>query len=278
MTTPLQVVIIVHGTNKQDPEFADKFQDSVKDYLKKKIGTSYDDNPVIFKSVWWYPQTGKDVAELCDILGDNREYSSIDTRKKLVNFMGAALAYQSNSTAHALILADVDRAIDLVKAQYPGRDLELTYIGHSLGSVIITDYIWDNRLKQDVTQPTNIFTLGSPLALWLLKWGSVTTATPVKPDATNGAWINIIGENDLVAYPLKGINEAFKVTVDMDYVAEIGNFFARQTTFSHSYYWTDDNAIKPIAEKLVMDFTRIHNGTNFVRADYLKFVDDLYRW
>lgn len=278
MANPLQVVIIVHGTNKQDPEFADKFQDSVKDYLNRKIGSTYNANPVIFKSVWWYPQTGKDVAQLCNILGDNREYSSIETRKKLVNFVGAALAYQSNSVAHDLILADVENAITQVKAQYPGRDLELTYIGHSLGSIIITDYIWDNRNKIDVTQPTNIFTLGSPLALWLLKWGSVTNANPVKPDATNGTWINIIGENDLVAYPLKGINGNFGATVDKDYVAEIGNFFTRQTTFSHSYYWTDDNAIKPVAEKLFMDFNRIHKGTKFNKLDYLKFVDDLYRW
>lgn len=94
------------------------------------------------------------------------------------------------------------------------RPAFVTVVAHSLGSVIASDLVYDMCHKRnDRTWPpqvrlANFFTLGSPLALYMLRYGmdEVDFASPIMMQDQEGLWINAYDPQDILGYPLKPLN------------------------------------------------------------------------
>jgi len=135
-----------------------------------------------------------------------------------------------------------------------GDKESVTIIAHSLGTVIASDFIWDRQDKKDFGdfKLDNFFTMGSPIALFALRWGSELFSKPIRVDDPNGCWINILDKDDPIAYPLKGLNKEYYNAVLEDKEVNVGSLGV-----AHVMYWGNEEVHKIIAHKLAEDWLRI---------------------
>ena len=133
-------------------------------------------------------------------------------------------------------------------------------VSHSLGTVIIFDYIYNiqnnnsngNKIFKATSQSINaidklevLFTLGSPLYVYSLQ--KYLGGSPIKIKK----WINIYSICDVIAYPVKTINQLYN---NCDYIIDIpvviGNLFTFWNPISHVNYF-DSNKILSIIKNEV---------------------------
>lgn len=145
-----------------------------------------------------------------------------------------------------------DRIKDELKS-INGDKEPVTFIAHSLGTVIASDFIYDRQEKKDFGdfKLNNLFTMGSPIALFALRWGAEAFNKPIRIDDPNGCWVNILDTDDPVAYPLKDLNKEYNAVVLADKEVNVGPFGA-----SHVRYWKNEEVHKIIAHKLAVDWLR----------------------
>lgn len=137
-----------------------------------------------------------------------------------------------------------------------GQD-SLTMVTHSLGTVIGSDFIFDQQKKNGRVHRNftlnNIFTMGSPIALFSLQYGPELFKSPTKLESPDGVWVNILDYDDFVAYPLKPLNDAYNTAVRKDIHIETGLL-----GISHVNYWTTRKVQALIASKLALDWLKLN--------------------
>lgn len=175
-------------------------------------------------------------------------------RARVVPFVGDILAYQ-RPDAKRLIAEELDAALGRLAARAPGELSALTVIGHSLGTVIASDFLWDRAQRPGPFVLRNFFTLGSPMAFYALRYGSGRVEEFDKPltIAPPGCWVNCYHPTDPVATPLRRLNPAYRAAVLQD--AEIRN---PSLLSAHTSYWRDARVHEVIGEKLAWDWARQH--------------------
>lgn len=136
----------------------------------------------------------------------------------------------------------------------------LTFISHSLGTVIASDFV-----REEEAFVSNFFTMGSPLPLFSLQFGGpdIFTNPPGIKDP-QGRWVNIYDKGDPIAYPLKPLNEAYNRAVLKDREVKVGMFGV-----SHVKYWTHRKVHSIIARKLALDWLRLNNKLDKEKLDKL---------
>ena len=271
-----QVVIFIHGVGDQQAGYSLVCERAIRDQLADYLSSGEQAN-VSYREVLWAPETSVNQARLWSKVSSKHDLDMVKLRKFFVGFAGDAVAYQRTAEGkpvydaiHAKVRIQIDAAI----SEADGEDVEFTFLAHSLGSVIISNFLWDERQH---FKATNLFTVGSPIALWLLRYGDISNSRdPVEVARPEGVWVNILDDEDVIAYPLREINSSYKAAVDKDYMTEIGGILSSGTPLSHVGYWDDGNVVKPVAQKLTLDHDRITSGKEFKKRQYLKFIDKLW--
>ena len=100
---------------------------------------------------------------------------------------------------------------------------------------------------------SNFFTMGSPLALFALRYGAELFNKPINVDGA-GRWVNILDKDDPIAYPLRELNEEYKAVVLADLEVNVGLW-----GIAHVQYWKNQSVHRIIAAKLALDWLRINN-------------------
>ena len=149
-----------------------------------------------------------------------------------------------------------------------GQGLEkspLTFVTHSLGTVIASDYIYEqNNPSSDISGPKvmkdhfvlgNLFTVGSPISLFSLRFGGPEMFTsPVSVESPSGRWVNIFDEDDPVGMPLKVLNEAYDKVVHKDVLVNSGVY-----GISHANYFKKTSKVLDIiCQKLAIDWVALN--------------------
>ena len=150
----------------------------------------------------------------------------------------------------------------------------LCIISHSLGTAITSNYIWDlqhpERIPQSVKAKSNdtalergetlaaLYTMGSPIAVWGLRFADFGTPIEFPPKALTGPhphadteWVNIYDRDDVIAYPLRGLNDGYREAVSEDFPVTVGPWWSGWTPASHTGYWRDNGTINRITAGLV---------------------------
>ena len=142
----------------------------------------------------------------------------------------------------------------------------VTFVAHSLGTVIASDFIWDRQKLHDFGnfKLNNFFTMGSPLALFALRYGAQLFNKPIHIDLTFGRWINIMDKDDPIAYPLKELNKEYNEVVLKDIQVNVGPL-----GIAHVKYWPDSNIHKIIAKKLAIDWLKLNEELDSGRIERL---------
>ena len=131
----------------------------------------------------------------------------------------------------------------------------------------MSDYIYDMQKKQGESGSVEgisqleqfntlagIITFGTPMALYSLQQNSdfakpiniVGSALPEKIKE-RVKWTNYYDKDDIIAYPLKGINETYNALVEGDYEINVGSAATSWNPACHNGYWEDKDFYKPVA-------------------------------
>lgn len=156
----------------------------------------------------------------------------------------------------------------------------VTIVGHGVGSVVAFDVVYYHSRHNPTWQaagfkPSNLFTLGSPLALFSMELDNrdgqpkprylpkQSTPPHLDPQNTNpdlqpilneGVWYNFLDAQDIVAYPLAALfKDKFPVE---DIVVQV----ATDPHKAHAGYWANGEVADRIAQCLKFDYERIRRS------------------
>jgi hypothetical protein len=111
----------------------------------------------------------------------------------------------------------------------------------------------------------HLVTMGSPLALWSLRFPNADPRKDygvpiVVPSPLLEArwpallpvagWTNVYDADDVIGYPLKGLNDAYARAVREDVQVNVGTLLTNWNPASHGYYWTEAGVDDAIARRL----------------------------
>lgn len=168
-------------------------------------------------------------------------------------FINDIISYRDPS-AHKLIM---ERLREELKKLAAAGFRDVNFISHSLGTVIASDYVWEEEKAGDFFGPqvklNNFFTMGSPLPLFSLQFGGPEMFNkPLVLQSASGRWVNIYDKEDPIAYPLKCLNDVYDRTVLKDAEVNVGWIFG----LAHIRYWRSTRVARIMAHKLALDWLR----------------------
>lgn len=273
-------VAVVHGIGKTKSDFANKMMAELKKRFFAEVNkkASIGKTELVIKPVYWSPILQKSQDELWNRIYKNSKLRYKNMRQFMVNFAADAIAYQPTPQDRHLYDAIHQKMAEILSAlaKEAGPKAPLCIVAHSLGSIISSNYLYDlqtsNRKKilpEKISKKigktplekgdtlTLFYTLGSPIALWSLRYPNfgipINVPSPLLKKhypKLKGEWINFYDKDDIIAYPLKNINEKYTKAVTADKSVNIGSFISSWNPMCHVNYWTDNDITKPIAKSL----------------------------
>ena len=280
-------IAIIHGVGKQDPNFADGMTQELKGRFAKELGQKIQDpaSELAILPVYWAPAVQDAEEELWRRMKRGGEMDFTTLRRFLVDFAGDAIAYQPTPKDRRIYDGIHEKFAESLNrlAAEAGEKAPLCVIAHSLGSVITSNYFYDlqhpkrpliaARVKKKIGDTplergetfTLFYTLGSPIAMWSLRYPNFGVPIEVPspglskhyPDLA-GEWVNYYDEDDVIAYPLKTLNEAYRKAIKADREINAGGLLSSWNPVSHLGYWTDNDVTKPIAQELVRTWRAVN--------------------
>lgn len=269
-------ILFLHGIGRTQPGYARPMREAITARFARAAGaeTSSPQAQVVFEEVNW--SGALQPAE--DALGSKLRaagplrYGRL--RGFMLDFAADAIAYQpthADRSAYDAIHAEVAATLKRL-ATRAGARAPLVMIGHSLGSVIASNYLYDllkprrsfmaaevrarigkSPLERGETL-ARFYTMGSPIALWSLRYPGfgVPVTLPRRRLARHHPgieprWVNFYDPDDVIGYPLKPLNERYREAVDEDRAVDVGSLLTRWNPLSHTGYWGDSEVADVIA-------------------------------
>lgn len=278
MSTKLAVAII-HGVGKQDPNFADGMKQELIERFSREIKDEVQnpEDQLVIESVYWAPVLQKTEDELWKRVKQGGDLDFLALRQLIIDFAADAIAYQPAKNERDVYdnIHEIFARVLQRLAQNVGANAPLAVIAHSLGSIIASNYFYDLQKPGQPHVPDKVkkimsntplergetfalfYTLGSPIALWSLRYNDFGDPVQVpSPQLKNyypnlkGEWLNFFDEDDVIGYPLRVLNDQYKKLVTQDIPVNVGNWLSSWNPASHLGYWTDNDVTIPIAKSL----------------------------
>lgn len=284
-------VVLVHGIGNTRKDWADKIipavQRRLQSKLKKILGPQSPaamDDVAVISHVYWEGVFNDRENKLKEALDGfpkpvkaggpwwNRLLKRIWRFFKRIqnevisNYICDIVGYLHSDSQKAVyskvsdVLGGCASRIGAAQAKIP-----LTFIAHSLGTVITSDYIYEQNNPTSDTSRTkimkerfvldNLFTVGSPISLFSLRFGGPEMFTsPVSVESPSGRWVNIFDEDDPVGMPLKVLNEAYNKVVHKDVLVNSGVYGISHT----NYFKRSSKVLDIICQKLAIDWIALN--------------------
>ncbi|KFZ25692.1 MAG: hypothetical protein KQ78_02126 [Candidatus Izimaplasma bacterium HR2] len=242
-------IVILHGIGQQVQGYSKEFQEDLLKRIKKNTKEKF---KLSFEEITYSDIIDNKVKTFTD--RECKLNVSYEEMREMFNY------YANDAIAYGVPSVKKNILKRISERDKPDKQVHTIYVAHSLGGIILFDYLTHFGIV-----PGSIFTLGSPLGLYL---EYQSNKNKIKKITKKPLWINIIGQDDIIAKPLFDTKE-----VDMNYVAKIGVLGQRQTPFCHTAYFNsnDGNVIKPIAKRISMLIQK-----KFEIRKYKKYVKNLW--
>lgn len=274
---------IIHGIGEQDGNYASetcrlitqKFADGLHGFSNDPF------SQLVIEPICWSKVFSEREQRLFDsTLQDHLSYHRL--RTFVIKYFGDAIAYQRVESAeqnYDMVHKEVSKVLTVL-SEKAGKKAPLCVIAHSLGSTIASNYFYDLQFKlEDVSSNikafsplekgetlTLFYTLGSTLPLWSLRYHNFSNPINIPSKVLKeiyphleGEWINFYDKDDILGYPLKGINESYRQAVNEDKEVSIGGKLMGWTPACHTKYLTDINVVERVVEGLVKTWKHINH-------------------
>src|SRR5262245_28328237 len=257
-------ILVIHGIGIQNKNFVDGLIDEMNGRLHD-LGIL--PGTFAWKAAFWADLLTPNEEELWKKMSTGYDLDWGTVRKFIINVLADALAYQRDPgeeedmyrrihTRFRQDLADLRNSLG-------GQDKPLIILAHSLGSVIVSNYIWDEQRKNKYCIGRDPFERMETLASLVTFGSNIPLFTLALPDPKSidfppaqlpanlkkvAKWLNFFDPDDVLGYPLKPLSQSYGNTVSKDVEINSGSLFASWNPISHTEYWTDDDFTKPVAE------------------------------
>ncbi|MBO1581678.1 chemotaxis protein [Bacillus sp. XF8] len=269
-------VAIIHGIGNQDHDFAKEMERALRENFVEKIrGKTIDPSvQLVIAPVYWadvFEEREERLIE-CLVLNEELRYKSL--RQFIVRFFGDAIAYQLTKFGNDNYEEVHKRVRKSLKSlmEEAGETAPLCIIGHSLGAVIASNYMYDLQQENENVQKylneltplekgetfTLFYSLGTTIPLWSLRY--VDFDQPIQVPSSKakyyfpkveGEWINFYDKDDILGYPLKLISPEYDEVVTEDQEVNVGSMMTSWNPLCHSAYLVDRNVINSISDGIV---------------------------
>jgi hypothetical protein len=206
----------------------------------------------------------------------------------MTDFIGDVVAYQITPGERRVYDEIHGKIADTLRelADAAGPDAPLCVVAHSLGTVIGSNYLYDLQAERagakDLLPHTvharrkrtplelgetlaHFYTLGSPLALWALRYPDFGTPIAVPAPVLGrhhpgleGEWVNFYDQDDLIGYPLRDLGPKYARAVTADVAVRIRGLLVSWNPLVHPWYWNDTRVIDPIAAALARTWRHVN--------------------
>ena len=256
-------ILVIHGIGIQKKNFADDLIDKMNGRLK---GLGVVPGVVAWEPAFWADLLTPNEEELWKKLSAANDLDWVTVRKFIINVLADALAYQRDPEAdqdmYRRIHTRVREHLAHLRNSLGDQDKPLIVIAHSLGSVIISNYIWDEQRQNKYRLGANPFERIETLASFVTFGSNIPLFTLALPDPKSiefppaqlpanlkGAarWLNFFDPDDVLGYPLKPLSLSYGEAVSVDIEINAGGLFTSWNPVSHTEYWTDHDFTKPVA-------------------------------
>jgi hypothetical protein len=254
-------VLLVHGMGTLADDFA---HDMVYELRERISGRGLNRDEIAWQGVYWAPLLSAREHQVWVDLAASNDLNWAKLRKFFINSFGILTAYASAKerpdSLYQRIHGVVHESIKELRANL-GADRPLLVIAHSLGSVIMSDYIWDRQKGKDeerygatpferMETLAGIITLGSNIPMMTVALDEVESiefppSSLAEDYRKKAKWLNLYDSDDVLGWPLKPLSPSYEKAVSEDIEVSVGNILTAWNPTSHAAYWTDDSVIKP---------------------------------
>ena len=256
-------VLIVHGIGVQDKHFADKF---IVEAGKRLTNLGIAAGSVEFEPAYWADLLNVREEKLWTRLAAKHDLDWVTVRKFVITVLADAVAYRylpgQPGDMYRAIHERIRDHLSKLRARLGGQDKPVIVIAHSLGSVIMGNYIWDEQKKAPIGKTdlekmktlAGVVTFGSNIPLFTLafeerdiKCFDFPPAGLPPPLKANARWLNFFDADDVLGYPLKPVSPDYAAKVKQDIEIHVGGLFTSWNPVSHVEYWEDDDFLEPVS-------------------------------
>ncbi len=268
-------IAVIHGLGSEEQYFSVELKHRiVEQYVQANENYSEDD--LVFQEIFWGDLISDSLSQLSEKVNYKKDLTYPGLRRTFMDYLGVSHAYRDGNR-NDLYLAIHERVrINLQKLASHRRvddaTTPLVVLAHSFGSVIMSDFIWDMRQKQAsskgvVTGLTSFeqfdtlsgfITFGNPMALFAAQNPeaynqpiSIRGKAHTEDYQKRAKWYNFYDKDDVVAYPLKGLNDAYDKAVDGDFEINVGSAATSWNPACHTGYWEDADFYKAVSKYLI---------------------------
>ncbi len=200
--------------------------------------------------------------------GGTIEWNS--AREFVIATLADAVAYRRGYPkawdAYHQIHWEVFRSLAVLGKRLRHPRAPLIAIAHSLGSVILSDHIWDEQKGEGFGRDaftkcetlSGIVTMGSNIPLFTLGLTQVRCVAFPPPANLVGEsvraasrWRNYYDRDDVLGYPLRTLSESYARTVEEDVELNAGNLLTSWNPLSHNGYWSEGAFVDAVARQLL---------------------------
>ena len=255
-------VLIVHGMGNPEPSFAEGLIRRVRERLEPAGGA------VEYESCYWAPILQEQQDRTWQRMLRSGEMDAKALRRWVMSALGDPATYlsgyfKSGQPAYGDIHECVRAALAALELRL-GAGAPLVVLAHSLGSVIVSNYFWDEQHGgtpvgrtpfERMETLTALVTYGSNIPLFLPpRRPSVCVRFPhplLPPDlAAVAVWENVYDPDDIIGYPLADIWDDTQGTRIVDTAINAGVWPVSETPFSHAMYDRDDDFLDVIERRM----------------------------
>src|ERR1041385_190230 len=262
-------ILVVHGMGSQkDPHFADPMIEEVNGRVAD-LGLNPHD--LAWQPVYWADLLEPQENALWRNLLKNHKLGFQELRKFVLSNLADAVAYQRepdcSPDVYERIHTRVHACAMILRGKLGGQDAPLAVMAHSLGSYVMSNYIWDQQHQNSAAIPglsafeqmrslCTFITFGCNIALFSLalknyvgiSFPPVELSDPVKRAAR---WLNFFDPQDVLGYPVKPLWDGYARNPQIeDLEINVGNILTSWNPLSHDQYWTDDHFTAPVAKQI----------------------------
>ena len=262
-------VLVIHGAGGATFTRQEKFIDKLQKYLEKQ---GIDNSAIAFKHINWYHPTESNQQKIWDRLTDSGYRLKSNFLRKFIMFLvGDMVAYtgipnRASDTyrkTHEIIFQHIREIQKKVPPQAP-----LVILSSSLGTSLITDYIWDRQKENDPVMGdtpfekldtlTGLFLLGNNIPLYAAAYDPDQMEPVIFPPKNLdkkflpfARFVNIFDRHDPLGFPLKPLNSKFDAVISNDIEMNVGSIFTSWNIGSHLAYWKSRRIRKLIGDYLI---------------------------
>lgn len=258
-------VLVIHGMGSQREDFAVPMIGELKARLDRK---GHDPSQVAWQAVFWADVLAERQRRYLEAAQASARLDFVTLRRFVVSALGDAAAYRfvdGPSETYVRIHDRIrERIAHLYDAKLDATGAPLAVLAHSLGSHIMSSYIWDTQNGnptgadpdaspfERLEHLAGFVTFGSLIPLFTFAHDPVVAidfpGRALSDDvAARARWLNFYDRDDVLGYPLKPTSASYDETVHADIEVNVGGLVASATPLSHGAYWTDDDFTRPVA-------------------------------